>query len=249
MPTLELAAWFNATVRPIWEAHYALDVAAAREHYNAALASAEAEFDPDIRQAKRLRLGNVWMFVQAELGTAEDLADAYEQVLAICKEGAKGPVSSALVPLTESMARMQADALGIAELHSLPLLRLLSQLPEDNRGPNFWNLAAEWAFKHGDGQLLEEAYVFFTTHAPNVMADHMFARLRLMRGLRDGTAAEKDVEETVRRMEVLTQMWDFERLLLPECRAQGLISADLAAEIEAKKHTLEAIGKHAPVKR
>jgi hypothetical protein len=70
-----------------------------------------------------------------------------------------------------------------------------------------------------------------------------------MRGLRDGTATEKDVLETVGRMEVLSQMWDFERLLLPECEAQGLLSPDVRAEIEARKHTLEAIGKHAPQKR
>ena len=50
-------------------------------------------------------------------------------------------------------------------------------------------------------------------------------------------------------MEVLTQMWDFERLLLAECQEQGLISDDVRTEIELKKHSLEALGRHAPVKR
>jgi hypothetical protein len=249
MSATELAAWFSAQVRPIWEAHYALDLVAAGRHYGAAVSAAEAEPDIDLRQAKLLRLSNVWMYVQAELGSADGLAAAYERVLDICRLGGQGPLSDSLVPLTEAIARMQADSLGIAELHSLQLLRLLKDVPDETRGPNFWNLAAEWAFKHADGQLLEEAYVFFTTNAPSVMADQMFARLRLMRGLRDGTASEKDVLETVRRMEVLTQMWDFERLLLPECQAQGLISTDVAGEIAAKKHILEATGKHPPQKR
>jgi len=249
MPTPALAAWFNSHARPIWEAHYAQDVDSARSHYQSALADAETEQDPDLRQAKLLRLGSVWLFVLGELGSDAELRQAYEQLIATCAAGGQGPLSNSLVPLTEAMARMQADALGIAELHSLQLLKLLREVPEDTRGPNFWNLAAEWAFKHADAQLLEEAYVFFTTNAPSVMADQMFARLRLMRGLRDGTAVEKDVLETVGRMEVLSQMFDFERLLLPECTAQGLITADVRAEIEARKHTLEAIGKHAPVKR
>jgi hypothetical protein len=187
--------------------------------------------------------------VLAELGTLEEAQAAFQNVLEVCRAGGQGPLSNSLVALTEAIERMQADSLGIAELHSLQLLRLLRDVPEDNRGPNFWNLAAEWAFRHRDGQLLEEAYVFFTTNAPNVMADQMFARLRLMRGLRDGTATEKDVLETVRRMEVLAQMLDFERLLLPECQAQGLISVDVAGEIEAKRHILEVTGKHAPQKR
>jgi hypothetical protein len=144
---------------------------------------------------------------------------------------------------------MQADALGIVPLDQSALTGLLQEIPEDSRGPNFWNLAAEWGFRHGNSELLEEAYVFFTTHRPEVMADQMFARLRLMRALREGKARESDVLETVNRMEVLTQMWDFERLLLPDCERQGLISDDLRTEIELKKHTLEAIGKHAPVKR
>jgi hypothetical protein len=249
MPTTELSAWFNSRARPIWEAHYAQDIDGARGHFDAALEEARNERDSDLRQAKVLRLGSAWLFVLAELGSRDDFAQFYTQLLDALREGNKGPLSAALLPVTEAMARMHADALGVAELHSLQLLRLLREVPEDTRGPNFWNLAAEWAFRHSDAQLLEEAYVFFTTHAPSVMADQMFARLRLMRGLRDGTATEKDVLETVGRMEVLSQMWDFERLLLPECEAQGLLSPDVGAEIEARKHTLEAIGKHAPQKR
>jgi hypothetical protein len=244
----ELQAWFDAHARPIWEAYYALDLDAATAHYESARASADAESNPDLRLAKQLRLGSVWMFVQSEFDAAA-FKQAYREVLRLCALEPAGPTSAALLPLTEALARLQADAQGIEPLQPLPLLKLLRDIPDETRGPNFWNLAAEWAFRHGDGQLLEEAYVFFTTQRPAVMADQMFARLRLMRALRDGNATEKDVLETIGRMEVLAQMWDFERLLRRECEQQGLLSEDVRAEIELKKHALEATGRHAPQKR
>ncbi len=245
----ELTAWFDQHARPIWEAHYTLDLDRARECYNSALASAESEPDADLRLSKLLRLGSAWLFVQSELGSHEEQRSAFDSLLASCRTEPPGSVSEQLIPVTEALARLQADALGMEELQPMPLLRLMTNIREESRGPNFWNLAAEWAFKHSDGQLLEEAYVFFTTQRPAVMADQMFARLRLMRGLRDGNVTENDILQTLARMEVLSQMWDFERLLLPECDAQGLISADVQVEIELKKQALEATGKHAPIKR
>jgi len=247
----ELTRWFAEWVRPLHAAYYALDLPGGREAYAAANESLQLEPNPDLREAKRLRLEFTWYIVMADLGELDEKLAVYRTLLADCVKAAAGSghASRSMARASLLLARLNADFRGIEPLSQSEFTQLVSVVPEEDRGPNFWHEVGCWAFQHHNGALLDEAYVYFTTQRLPEMADFMFSRLRLMHNLIAHTATVENVLETVNRVEVFWQFDDFSRMLLPECAAQGLVTPLVQQALHAKQIEMDQHGKRAPVRR
>jgi hypothetical protein len=246
----ELKDWFAEWVRPLHAAYYGLDLPAARTAYARAAEAIAAEQRPDLREAKRLRLDCAWFIILGGLGEPAEALAVYRALVEACRQAADiGPASRVMARTSELLARLHADLHDIEPLPAAELARLAGQVAEEDRGPNYWHEVGCWAFVHGDSELLEEAYVFFTTHLTSEMADFTFSRLRLMHQLMHRTATVDSVLETLERIEVLVQLDDFRRLLLPVVTAQGLLTPHVESVLHTKQIQMEHHGKRAPERR
>jgi hypothetical protein len=247
----ELSRWFAEWVRPLHAAYYSLDMPAMRQSYAAARESLAQDADPDMREAKRLRLELTWFIVLGDLGEEDEALVVYRALQLDCVRatGGEAPASRTMGRVSLLMSRLHADMRGIESLPPDELQQLMHAVPDEDRGPNFWHELGCWAFLHRDAGLLDDAYVYFTTQRLPEMADFMFSRLRLMHHLMAGTATVENVLETLDRVEVLVQLEDFRRLLLPVCRAQDLVTPVVKAALDAKQVEMELHGKRAPERR
>jgi hypothetical protein len=223
----------------------------ARAAYAAALASLDKETDPDVREAKRLRLECAWFIILWGKGTADEATGVYRKLLADCAAAQCGeqPASRVMARTSQLLARLHADLHDIEPLSAAELDSLMENIAEEDRGPNFWHEVGCWSFKHGDRSRLDDAYVFFTTQRTPEMADFTFSRLRLMHQLMDQAATVDHVLETIDRVEVLVQLDDFRRLLWPVCETQALATPHVRAALDAKQVEMELHGKRAPQRR
>ena len=124
--------------------------------------------------------------------------------------------------------------------HPEDLKRLADAVPEEDRGPNYWQELACWAFAHDEPALLEDAYSFFTTSRGADMADFMFCRLRLMHHMLAGEATPATVLEAIGRVELRVQLEDFQRMLLPAIEERGLLTPLVQAALNTKHAELKA---------
>jgi len=235
-----IGRWFEAQVRPMLVAHYALDLPRVQACYAAAADSLADEPDPDLRAAKRLRLECYRVIVLDVLGQADEASAAYRAVLADCAADQPGEYSRAMAATVRLLMRLHADCRGTQELTRGELQRLADAVPEEDRGPNYWQELACWAFAHDEPALLEDAYSFFTTSRGADMADFMFCRLRLMHHMLAGEATPATVLEAIGRVELRVQLEDFQRMLLPAIEERGLLTPLVQAALNTKHAELKA---------
>jgi hypothetical protein len=247
----ELGRWFGEYVRPVLAAYYELDLRAARELYGVAVNSLAGEANRDVRSAKHYRLDCSWFIVLDSLGAKDEALALYARLKRECAPDAQQPgtASKAAAAISLLLARLHADSHDIEPTSAEQLLSLVMRVPEEDRGPNFWHEMGCWAFTHGNLELLDEAYEFFTTRRTAEMADYMYGRLRLMQQLLAGNAEEQNVLEVLQRMEVIVQLDDLNRLLLPVIEREGLLTPLVRAALDAKLVELEVSGRHAPQRR
>jgi hypothetical protein len=231
--------WFEEHVRPMLVAHYALDLPRVRACYAAAAESLAAEPRADLRAAKHLRLECYRVIVLDVLGEAAEAAAAYGAVLADCAAAQPGPVSRSMAALVLLLMRLHADCRGTQPLGAEELQRLAAAVPEGDRGPNYWQELACWAFAHEDAELLGHAYEYFITSRRNDMADFMFCRLRLMHQMHEGRATPEAVVDALERIDLRIQLEDFRRMLLPSIEQRGLLTPLVRAALDTKEVQLE----------
>jgi hypothetical protein len=244
-----VANWFEAYIRPMLVAHYALDLQRVRACYAAARASLQTEADPDLHAAKHLRLECYRVIVLDVLGEQAEALAAYRAVLQDCAADQPGPVSRAMAATTRLLMRLHADCRGTQPLALNELRQLAAAVPEEDRGPNYWQELACWAFAHDDPALLDEAYSFFTTSRRSDMADFMFCRLRLMHHMLAGEATPETVLEALGRIDLRVQLEDFQRMLLPAIEERGLLTPLVQALLDTKEAELTKAGSFPAVQR
>jgi hypothetical protein len=227
-------------------AYYTFDLNEVRARYQAAQGSLHSEEDPDLREAKRLRLQCSWVAVLDSLEQRKEAESAYRALVADCRIEQPGPASLQMARLVHLLVRLHADCHRTHNLAPGELAELIKVIPDEDRGPNFWQEIACWAFAHRDEALLEDAYAYFTTRPPAEMADFMYHRLRLMHLLMHGQATPQAVLETVSRIELAAQLGDFKRMLLPSLEEAGLLTPMVQAALQAKDLATAKDGKHAP---
>jgi hypothetical protein len=242
----KLRRWFVEHIQPVLDAYFAGDLAAARTAYSAALANLDEEPELDTREAKRLRLETSWFMVLAALGEDAEARAVYTRLLADCQAAEAGSDSQQIARSCELMARLRADDLGLDSVPVEDGHRLADAVPEEMRGPHYWHELGGWAFRHGDAELLEEAYAYFTTQRIAAQADWLYSRLQLMWRLHLGQATEEHVRQAVSRIEVAGELQDFNQRLRPACAAQGILSPAVELELEAKALEMAASGKRRP---
>jgi hypothetical protein len=238
--------WFVEHVQPVQDAYFAYDLVAAQSAYDAALATLDEEPNPDEREARRLRLEASWFMVLSELAERERAGQVYTQLVNDCQAEGPGKISARMARVCELLVRLRASNQGLDEITIADAHRLAEAVPEEMRGPHYWHEIAIWAFRHGDGELLEEAFAYFTVQRVSSMADWLYARLQLMRRLHHDRATEQDVLHAVSRIEVQAELDDFNHLLRPACEERGLLTTAILSELELKQQEMEQSGKRRP---
>jgi hypothetical protein len=237
--------WYVQFVQPVADAYFAYDLDAARVAYDTALGSLAGVESDDEREARRLRLETSWFMVLSELGDPAQAQPVFQQLVSDC-HAATANKAARMAKVCELLVCLRADHRGIADVKPEEAAALAEAVPEEMRGPHYWHELANWAFRHGDSELLEEAFAFFTVQRVASMADWLYARLQLMRRLHHRRATEQDVRQAISRIEVRVELDDFSQMLRPACEEQGLMSAVVLRELEAKQLEMEESGKRRP---
>jgi len=230
---LEDAEWYQRVVAPVRGALYANDARAA----DAALKQACAEADQlELPAEKREILEFLlrwYAFAAAIQGQPDEVRQRrYDEALALFARPAQTPGGEQQRRRLLAILRCTAHLHGCAELPKAELLALIRNLPELSSDEFLWHNIAGWAFATGDTEYLQRAYEVLLTHPSNLLGQAKWQRVNLLLLLHTKRATRADVEFTVRGMVVLPQILEFHRRIWPVCVAQGLVDAELEAQLD-----------------
>ncbi len=129
--------------------------------------------------------------------------------------------------------RCNGSSDGFDELTKEEVDKMLSQVPPVMSEP-VWHHLARWAFERRDIVILEQAFEHFLLNPPQVMGQARWQRVNMMYQLVSGKATRRDLEESIRVLEIRPQLLGFKETIWPECVKLGLVDAELE-EMLAKK--------------
>jgi hypothetical protein len=234
MKTGPLITWFNESVVPMLDAYYAGDIEQARQAHAAAEASLESDPELDSSKAKWMRLSAAWVTVLMEYGEQDEGRQVLAQLMLAWAGPQPGLLSAEVARVTELMTRLHHDNRGWLPLFEPEARAMIAAVPDPVRGGNFWNAVGIWAFKHRERELLELALAHFSTDPPLKLQEWQYYSLRLMYRLLEQIALSRDVEQVIDAVGGKPQLHDFQLLILPECRRQGILSPLAEATLQGK---------------
>lgn len=103
-----------------------------------------------------------------------------------------------------------------------------------------WFYVAGWAFERGDLALLERAFEHELTDPARMMGHAKWQRINMMYQLVAGKAARIDVEQTVRSLEILPQLNEFNTVIWPRCVEAGITDDELETMLAERSAHIEA---------
>jgi hypothetical protein len=101
-----------------------------------------------------------------------------------------------------------------------------------------WHYVTPWAFINRDHALLRRAYEALVQDAHVQGQRTSFLRVGLLHALVAGTATEQLIGNYLEHLHSHLTLYEFSQNILPECEAQGLITAELRAKIAARRELI-----------
>jgi hypothetical protein len=212
----------------------------------AASDSLAGEKDADFRAAASLYLGVAWLFALTKFDRFDEAREILEQGIAACRASQPGAESAEAAIELEPLYLLLGDRAGLRVLEAAELLPLIRGREPGEGNANFWYELSNWAFKNDSLPLLEEAYAHFTIRRPTQMAEWTYRRTRMLLLLRRGHARTADLRACIAACKVSAELEDVEEVILPHCRAAGIVSEELELELEEKRAALSKLAVQVP---
>jgi len=133
----------------------------------------------------------------------------------------------------------KGDLLEYCSLGEADLARQVDEVSESDRNPEFWFCVSAWAFKHGIGLYVEQAYSSLLVHPGGYLATPSWLRVNLMLLLLEQRATELDVLSYVDSIRIQALLDEFHSLLLPRVKSAGLLSENLLHGLQLCQARLE----------
>ena len=230
---IEYEDWYLEMIGPIRQALYVDE----QPDADRALALARerlAEFDlPEgTREVSRLVLRWYEFITALEWMDQVHREESYRKALVDFKAPVTTPGGEVQRIRLLLILRCTGQMYGLDTMARRELDVLLSGLDGAEEDEFLWHNIASWAFATGELDLLERAYEVMLIHPSNLLGQAKWQRVNIMLQLRNGRVTRRDVEETIKGMEVLPQILEFKRLFWPVCIELGLVDDELTKELE-----------------
>ena len=221
--------WAADYIQPITNALYSGKLEEARRlHSNAGQALDKADLPEGVREG----LGYYLLLLHYSIHWQEHPADwnqaSFQEVRQIFEQPALTSFGDTERIKRLATIRFVADRDKLEPLTHDDLMQLLDELGEAT-DETMWFYVAGWAYNHNDLELLERAYTETLVDPPAWMGQAKWQRINIMYLLVAGRAERQDVEETIKTLAILPQLYEFEAHIWPKCVEAGLVDDKLTA--------------------
>ena len=135
--------------------------------------------------------------------------------------------------VTRMVIKMHADNDGLDYLDRQEIDGFLDSIPAALVTSIRFTITT-WAFDHSDLELIEQSYEHYLTNPPVSMGQAQWQRVNLMYLLLKGKATSRDVQESIKTLELIPQINDFRERLWPAAKRAGLITQELEQQLEER---------------
>lgn len=169
---------------------------------------------------------------------AEQQAE-FSRIIAEINTTPLGPCSEVMQCIVLLQISIIGERLGFCELAPPRFHELLSGIPPADRSDMLWHYVATWAFSHWDAGAMAQAYEALVIKPTDFRDQYPYHRANLMYRLITGRATTRDVLAFLKRLEIVNEIYEFEKHILPRVRELGLVDDELAALIVETHQRLE----------
>lgn len=233
-------AWAEQWLWPAIDAIYTADFSAAK----AVLDRARTELDRDelpADVAEALGIYHRFLYYRWHWDPAVGgySADSYREAVSWLSQPADSYFGESMRLSVLLPVRANGTLDGYDSLSSEETKAILDRLPDAFR-PRAINHVAKLAFARHDLALIELALAELTVNPSRTLGQATWQRLNMMYQLLSGKATRRDVEETIRTLEIRPQLCEFKDRIWPECVKAGLTDAELEELLAEKEADIMA---------
>jgi hypothetical protein len=237
-------AWAEKWIRPVYEFLYTVKAREAEASRQQALQHMSESALPDhVTEALEYRLE----FLRWHIQWIDDDSSWTQQCFELAREFLLAPDKTAFGERERLTCWMimynNADIDHFTELTAEQIEEVLNHLEEVPELESIWHNIADWAFRHRHIDLLERAFGAHTVNPSRLMGSAKWLRINLMYQLVAGKATTRDVEETLRSLQIIPQLREFCDQIWPVCVAQGLINPYIEALLAERFAEIDRDGK------
>ncbi len=152
-----------------------------------------------------------------------------------------GPASEVTQCIVLIQTMTIGERLGFCEFDSARFHELFGAIPVAERDDMLWHHVATWAFTHWDAPVMALAYENLVIKPTDFRDQYPYHRVNLMHRLITKRATTKDVENFLNRLEIVNEILEFERHILPRIRELGLANNELELLVAQTRQRLEPL--------
>jgi len=206
---------------------------------NASEELAESTLSPDEHLAAEYLISRQRFAVTRAFSPREEVQLAFTRVLREVGSAPLGPASEVTQCIVMIQILTIGERLGLSEFSTEKFHELFDAIPAAERDDMLWHHVATWAFSHWDSEVMAQAYENLVIKPTDFRDQYPYHRANLLHRLITGRATSRDIQTFLGRLEIVNEILEFERHILPRVRELNLADAEVELLVAKTRQRLE----------